>query len=226
MEYLRELREEFEKAADAEQAVWSKNYMKGHFEFLGLNAPARRKVQNKFFKEKGWPEHDEMIEMVLYLWSLSHREFQYLAIDILHKQKKCFRKEDIETIEKLIVTKSWWDTVDGLSAWNCGAYFKMYPENIAPFTRKWMDSGNIWLQRSVLLFQLKYKEGTDVERLSEWIAELAFHEDFFINKAIGWILREYSKTSPEWVKGFVEEHQLSNLSRQEALRFLNKKNSR
>ena len=101
-----------------------------------------------------------------------------------------------------------------------GSYFKKFPEQRAESVQKWLDSGNIWLQRCALLFQLKYKEEIDAKLLSHVIQSLLGSKEFFINKAIGWVLREYSRTNPTWVVSFVEVHTLHNLSKREALRLL------
>ena len=101
-----------------------------------------------------------------------------------------------------------------------GSYFKKYPEQIEIYVEKWLKSNNIWLQRSAVLFQLKYKQQLDTELLSYVINNLLGSKEFFINKAIGWILREYGKTNPKWVLEFIDKTTLSNLSRREAVRLL------
>lgn len=225
MKYLKPLIEQFNQNANAEKAVWMKNYMKGHFDFFGINTKERRDIQKVFFNTYGYPEQSEFLEIVKILWKLEQREFQYLAIELLQKFSKNIRKEDISNIELLITTKSWWDSVDGLAVWICGDYFRFYPEQIVPVTDKWIKSGKMWLQRSVLLYQLNYKSDTDTNRLFGWIKELAEHKDFFIRKAIGWILREYSKTNPEWVIQLIQSVELSGLSKREGLKHINKNKS-
>jgi 3-methyladenine DNA glycosylase AlkD len=223
MKNLNPLIEEFKSAANPEKAKWMKDYLRGKFELYGINTKERREIQKTFFKLNGYPETSELFDVVLFLWELPQREYQYLAIELLQRNSKKLLESDINNIEKIIVAKSWWDSVDGIAAWICGAYFKLYPQQIIPVTTDWMKSGNMWLQRSVLLFQLKYKSETNTELLSKWIKELADHKDFFIRKAIGWVLREYSKTNPKWVIDFVNENQLSGLSKREALKHVNKK---
>jgi 3-methyladenine DNA glycosylase AlkD len=132
-------------------------------------------------------------------------------------------KDIIELLEFTIVNKSWWDTVDGIAGWLVGPLFKKYPELIGPKTTQWMNSGNIWLQRTCLLYQLNYKKSTDTEILFRFIEELSGETSFWIRKAIGWILREYSKTNPDTVLKFVNSHQLSALSRKEALKVIARK---
>jgi 3-methyladenine DNA glycosylase AlkD len=218
--YLAPLIEKVHESANPERAVWSKKYLKDQFEMIGLDAPARKEIFKNFLSEKGLPSIEKLEEVSWILWQMEEREFQYIAIEIIIKLSKKFREQDIEWIEKLIVTKSWWDTVDGIAAWICGKYFQLYPSKIKEVTNQWMESGNIWLQRSALLFQLKYKQKTDIVLLSLYIQKLSKHKDFFTRKAIGWILREYSKTNKEFVREFVKLYTLSPLSYREASKYL------
>jgi 3-methyladenine DNA glycosylase AlkD len=220
MDYLVTLRDKFKAAENPERAVQMHKYLKGLFPFYGINKAAKTIIEKDFFKEYGFPPREKLFEVVFELWQLPEREYQYTAIIILHKFEKNLEEKDIKHIEKLIVSKSWWDSVDALSAWICGAYFIKYPEQIKRVTRKWVDSENMWLQRSALLFQLKYKKSTNTELLSEFIEKLSDSKEFFIRKAIGWILREYSKVNPDWVRGFVSTHQLSGLSLREASKYI------
>ncbi len=96
----------------------------------------------------------------------------------------------------MITNKSWWDSIDFIAINLVGEYFKIYPCQIATYVDKWLKSGNIWLQYSAILFQLKYKQNLDTEMLSYVINNLLGSKEFFINKAIGWILREYGKSNP------------------------------
>jgi 3-methyladenine DNA glycosylase AlkD len=133
-----------------------------------------------------------------------------------------FNPEDIKIIEYMITTKSWWDTVDMVAASLAGKYFIQYPDSIRKVTGEWIKSDNIWLKRSALLFQLKYKAKTDFNLMCEYIRKEASHKDFFIRKAIGWVLREYSKTNSDSVKYFISNTVLSPLSKKEGLKIINK----
>ena len=101
-----------------------------------------------------------------------------------------------------------------------GKYFKKYPRQIESTTKRWVKSGNIWLQRSALLFQLKYKDEMDTDLLEELIPQLSGTKEFFLNKAIGWILRQYGRFNPEWVRDFLNKHELANLSVREASKYI------
>ena len=140
--------------------------------------------------------------------------------------KKKLAPEHFPLVEYLITEKSWWDTVDGLAAWIVGAIMKTHPSAIESKTKEWMASDNIWLQRTCLIFQLGYKKETDTELLAGFIEQLADHKTFWIRKAIGWALREYSKTDPGFVQAFVDSHQLAPLSRREALKVIERNKSR
>ncbi|MBN1952771.1 MAG: DNA alkylation repair protein [Bacteroidales bacterium] len=218
--YLAPLVREYESHSAPQTAIWAKKYLKDQFEMLGVGTTARRQLMKAFFCEYGYPPPGQWKDFCIYLWQLPEREYQYTVLDALRKHTKKLNKEDILWIEELIVSKSWWDTVDGLAAWIVGDYFRKFPEQIIPVTGRWMDSGNLWLQRTCLLYQLTYKEDLDTALLSRFIEKLADHKDFFIRKAIGWILRQYSKTNPRWVGDFLASHELSGLSRREGSKYI------
>ena len=121
----------------------------------------------------------------------------------------------------MVTNKSWWDTVDFISSKLIGEYFKIYPDQRAKYVEKWIASKNTWLQRSSVLFQLNYKDNLDTEFLTLVINSLLGSKEFFINKAIGWILRNYSRVNPGWVVDFVNKTELKKLSIKEALRLIN-----
>lgn len=218
--YLARLYEKMQLAANPERAVGAKKYMKNQFEFLGMDSNTRRIIMREFLKEQGLPEISKIRDFCFALWDRPEREYQYIALDVLQKVTKKLHEKDIEWLGQLIIRKPWWDTVDGLAASICGVYFQLYPNQIKPVTGKWIQSGNMWLQRSALLFQLKYKKQTDTVILGKYIEKLMGGHEFFINKAIGWVLREYSKSNKEWVKRFVDSHSLAPLSYREALKYL------
>jgi 3-methyladenine DNA glycosylase AlkD len=205
-------------------AVPMAKYMKDKFPFLGLKTPARKELNKVFFRQYGLPEITELERITGDLWSLPEREYQYFALGLLRKMIKKLPKEFISLFEDLIVEKSWWDTVDGIASWFIGEHFKRFPELKNSYIEKWMRSDNIWLQRTCLLFQLEYKSATDTDLLVKLIRELEGSKEFFINKAIGWILREYSKTNSAFVIDFAEKTDLAPLSRREALKWLINKN--
>lgn len=155
------------------------------------------------------------------LWQKPEREYQYAAQELAAKYLRHSDKRDIDLFEWMITTKSWWDTVDFIASTIVGNYFKHFPDQLPEKNEDWLHSGDIWLQRTTLIFQLKYKEKVDEQLLVDNIRRLNGTNEFFINKAIGWALREYGKVNPEWVSDFTNQNNLSNLSRREALKRLN-----
>lgn len=201
-----------------ENAVPMAKYMKNQFPFLGLKKPDRTALSKGFLNEK---KKDKEIDwdFIFRCYELPEREFQYLAIDYMSKVANLFQPDDMKKIEKLITKKSWWDTVDAISP-IVGHIAMKYPEIKETILTKWMESDNIWLKRVSILFQLKYKDKTDTEFLEKAILKNANTNEFFINKAIGWALREYSKTNKEWVRSFIENNKLSKLSVREGSKYI------
>ncbi len=220
-DYIKTLEAEFEKHSNPEIAAGQKAYMKNLFEFYGIKTPVRRKIQKPFLVKELLPPKVELEKTVKILWEKPQREFQYFAQELAEKYTKQLEKKDIELFEFMITRKSWWDTVDFIAPKLAGKYFKIYPQQRNITVEKWISSGNIWLQRASLLFQLNYKNELDTGFLAYVINSLLGSEEFFINKAIGWILRQYGKTNPEWVKEFANNTKLDKLSYNEAVRLIN-----
>ena len=218
--YIKTLEEEFQKAANMKLAKEMAAYMRNQFAFLGIKSPERRKIQKPFLLKNTLPDKTELSRTVKYFWNKPEREYQYFAQELTEKYLKNFASEDIELFEYMIKNKSWWDTVDMIATKLVAAYFKIYPEKIKKYTNQWIASGNIWLQRTTILFQLKYKNDLNTELLKKIILQLKNTGEFFIDKAIGWILREYAKTNPQWVIDFTNKIKLNNLSKREALKNL------
>jgi len=220
--YFESLESEFQRNANQENAFFMKKYMKDKFDYYGIKTPKRRELLNGFLKKCGKPSNEDLKKCIKYLWNKPQREFQYAALNLLDNSKKYFDRELIDFIEYLITTKSWWDTVDGIASNHVGLLFSKFPELIKPYTNKWMKSENMWLQRTTILFQLKYKNDTDEKLLYKYIISLSGSKEFFIQKAIGWALREYSKTNPESVEKFIGENKLATLSVREGMKIINK----
>lgn len=214
-----EIINKFEEHRNKENALAMKTYMKDKFEFLGIKSPLRKELQKEFLKniDKKAPINKNLVKL---LWNENSREFQYLAIDYLVKAKKQLQRDDIIFIEELITTKSWWDSVDTISSHLVGEICKMYPDLVDEYILKWSIDENMWLRRTSILYQLKYKENLDTKNLEKVIKVNTNDKEFFIRKSIGWALREYSKTNKEWVRSFINNNQLSNLSIKEGSKYL------
>ncbi|MBM3437444.1 MAG: DNA alkylation repair protein, partial [Bacteroidetes bacterium] len=213
----------FKQHSDASKASFMKKYMKGQYEYFGIPSPERREIMREFLQLYGMPEHSRLGGITHECWELPQREYQYFIMEVLERLAKKAESGRIDLYEYLLENKSWWDTIDFISAVLIGIHFQKYPEQIIPYTEKWMKSGNKWLQRSSLLFQLKYKKKTDLELMTRYIGQLQGSKEFFINKAIGWVLREYSKTDGPWVMEYVSQNNLATLSHREAVKWMERK---
>lgn len=218
--YINTLIKEFKLNANNKIALEQSAYMRNQFPFFGIKTTERRALQQTFLAKEMLPDKKELEGIISILWEQPQRECHYFAQELAFKYTNQIEKSDIELYEFMVVNQSWWDTVDFIATKLMGTYFKKFPDQKATYVTKWLKSGNIWLQRCALLFQLKYKEDIDTTLLSNTINALLGSKEFFINKAIGWVLREYSKTNPEWVITFAENTVLSPLSKREALRLM------
>ena len=227
-DYLTPLKKLFETHANRGNAEHMKRYMRDQFEFYGIKTPGRKEFQKEFLEKNGFPPEELLLAVIKELWQLPQREYQYFTVGLMEKVLKSRKplpkppQEMIVLFEYLITTKSWWDTVDGIAIRLMGLFFQKHPEFIKPCTNKWIQSDNIWLQRTAILFQLKCKEKTDEALLFNTIKQFTDSDEFFIQKAIGWALREYSKTYPQRVIKFVQETPMAPLSKREALKSINK----
>ena len=196
-------------------------YMQDKFIFLGIRGPKRTELYKKYFpatrktKVIDW----NFIEIC---WNREEREFQYAVVYYLKTMQKFLKKGDISKLKYLVITKSWWDTVDLLSK-IIGDVVNRNKE-LKTLMLEWSKKENdIWLRRVAILHQLSFKENVDKLLLETILEDNLSDGEFFINKAIGWALRDYSKVNPEWVRKFIEKNrsEMANLSLREASKYLN-----
>ena len=196
-------------------------YMRKKFAFLGIGTPDRRKLSRDFLKSLGkvpdW-------EFVLKCWEQPEREFQYLATDHLARVMGGLTPSDIPRLRELVVRKSWWDTVDALDM-VIGDIAWRFPE-VNQTLLEWSVDENLWLRRVAIDHQLTRRERTDTVLLERILVNNLGQTEFFINKAIGWALRDYSKTDSAWVRDFIARHRqaMAPLSIREASKYLDATN--
>lgn len=189
-------------------------YMRNQFTFLGIRSPIRASLSKEFLKkELQWEE-------IFALWELPEREFQYLAIDWLKRRKKELQFLDLAHFKTIIEDKSWWDTIDPLS--KIVGDVSRLDDNGKDTMLAWSKDENFWVRRTAILHQLGFKEKTDTELLDTIIHNNLGSDEFFINKAIGWALREYAKTNAPWVRAWIDENRdkLSPLTIREGSKYL------
>lgn len=220
------------KGHRTEDAQAMSAYLRNQFSFLGLKSVARRNITKSYFKEakqearalyKGNP--DALIidwEFVQDCWQQDEREFQYVATDYLNEMQQYLKKDDIDNLKKLITTKSWWDSVDALV--KRVGYLQTQNPELKETLIQWSVSDNMWLRRTAIIHQLSMKEATDTQLLTQTITNNFGSNEFFINKAIGWALRDYARINEEWVEDFLRQYQaeLAPLSLREASKHISK----
>lgn len=208
-------------AANADRARAMAGYMRDQFPFLGIDGPAQKVLAREVLAGLTRPTEADLVAVALGCWALPEREYQYFACAWLRRHSRACGSGFLDTARHLVVTKPWWDTVDTLAAHVVGPLVARHPA-LVPAMDDWSANENMWLARTAILHQLRYRDATDEERLFRYCTALAGHRDFFIRKAIGWALREYAKTDPVVVRSYVEanRNRLSPLSIREALKNL------
>jgi 3-methyladenine DNA glycosylase AlkD len=216
-----------EPARDAERAVSMSAYMRNQFPFLGIPLPAQRALVRPVLASLPRPNEADVDAVVRRLWARPEREYQYVGAGYAVRAINVCGPGFLATLEFAITTKSWWDTVDELASHAVGALVLPHPELVVRMDA-WIDAPDFWLARTALLHQLRYKDRTDADRLFAYCRTRAADTEFFIRKAIGWALREYTKTDEAAVRRFLDEmgDRLSGLSRREALKWLDRRAAR
>lgn len=208
--------------ANASNAIKMKAYLKDKFDLHGIKSPER-----KLFFKSLWRENKNIIltdwqELTKWLWEQDYRECHYLAMDIIGKIEKKLTINDLPLIESFILKHSWWDTVDFLASHGIGQILKEDQKMQFATVERFLNSNNMWLKRTAIIFQLFYKNNTNKDLLLATIDANLGSNEFFINKAIGWALRQYSRVNPIAVRQYIEIQgaKMSGLSIREATKFL------
>ena len=208
-----------EARADNVRALDMSKYMKNKFEFFGVGAAERNEIWKPYFKEAKKTKKIDWDFMEI-CFKHDKRECQYTAAYYLKYMQRFLVEDDIPKLKELVLTKSWWDTVDILDKVIGSIIYNN--KNLYPIILEWSKDDNIWLRRVAIDHQLLRKENTDEQLLEKILINNLNHKEFFVNKAIGWALRDYSKTNPQWVRNFIEVHKenMVSLSIREASKYL------
>jgi 3-methyladenine DNA glycosylase AlkD len=208
--------------ANPEKAVDMQAYMKTDMPFYGVQTPARVLILRQLVRDFPPTHRDGYESLVLGLWGLPHREEKYLALGIAQHFRSFVDTASLPLYRRLIVEGAWWDFVDEVATHLVRQLVLQYPDKVWPEVDTWIDDQDMWLRRSAIICQVGAKEKTDAKRLFTFCAARVEEKEFFIRKAIGWSLREYAKTDPEAVAGFViaNRDRLSGLSFREATKHI------
>ena len=217
---LLDLITDFEENRNELLAESMSKYMQDKFRFLGVRGTTRTEIYKKYFPDARKTKNIDW-DFVESCWNKEEREFQYVVVYYLKAMQKFLKREDISKLKYLIVTKSWWDTVDLLAKVVGSLVIRI--EGYDQIMLEWSKDNNIWLKRVAILYQLSLKEKVDEIILDKILVNNLGDNEFFINKAVGWALRDYSKYNPEWAREFIKENKanMTNLSIREASKYLN-----
>ena len=219
MNFITDLENSLRSNSNRETAIPMENYMKNNFDFLGIKTYERRSIFKANYEKYKTEIKADFRNIGWELFNKNEREFHQCAIDLLVKElKKNYVLEDIKLIEKLIITNSWWDSVDVVAKYLLGGYLQQFPNETYAVIERFSNSENMWLNRSAIIFQLSYKDKTNFELLKSECEKHKESNEFFIQKAIGWALRDYSRFNPIGVTNFVNSTNLKPLSKREAMR--------
>lgn len=221
MSFISQLEAAFDQKRNEENANQMKKYMKNLFSFYGIKTDVRRAIFHEIIKLNKQEISENYREIALNLLNKEYRELHYCGIEILIKNlKKNYQKDDVKLVETFLITNSWWDSVDTISKYLLGQYLIEFPNETEKVIERFSNSENMWLNRSAIIFQLGYKKNTNYELLFSECVKHSQSKEFFIQKAIGWALREYGSVNPGLVLNFVNNSDLKPLSRKEAIRKL------
>jgi 3-methyladenine DNA glycosylase AlkD len=217
--FIKELTSLFAQNYNNENAAYMHDYVRGKFEYYGIKTQERRALLKQAIENNKEEVFLNVRELAFQLYKLPQREFHLTSNEIFDKYlRKKYLESDITLIEKLIIKNAWWDTVDFIAKWILGNYLTMYPGMVEKTITRFSNVNNLWLNRSSIIFQLGYKHNTNEELLFKQCIDHKESNEFFIQKAIGWALREYGKTNPQSVLNFVNSTSLKPLSQKEAIR--------
>ncbi|MCE2528346.1 MAG: DNA alkylation repair protein [Acidimicrobiia bacterium] len=212
-------------AGDPDRAEGQQRYMKSELPFHGVRVPEVRRLAGAVIRDHPLTDPDAWEGTVLGIWrAATHREQRYGAIELAYARpyRGWLRPDRLAMVEEMVVTGAWWDYVDQLAGKHMGHLLATYPGDVRPVLLSWAEDDDIWRRRTAILAQLRFKDRTDPGLLFAVIEPSIARKEFFLRKAIGWALREYSKTRPEAVTRYVEANRgrLSPLSRREAMKAL------
>ena len=216
---LLDLITDFEENRNELLAESMSKYMQDKFRFLGVRGATRTEIYKKYFPDARKTKTIDW-DFVENCWNKEEREFQYVVVYYLKAMQKFLKREDISKLKYLVVTKSWWDTVDLLAKVIGSLVIRI--EGYDKIMLEWSKDSNIWLRRVAILYQLSLKDKVDEIILDKVLVNNLSDSEFFINKAIGWALRDYSKYNPDWVREFIKKNKdnMANLSIREASKYI------
>lgn len=220
-----ELRAELRAAGDPARAAQQQAYMKSVMPFRGLAAPELKALLRPLLADYAPPDRATWEGDVRDLWDAAEfREERYAALAVArHRRTAAWRDAAVLPLARhLVTTGAWWDVVDETATHVVRDALALDPSSVTLVLAAWAGDDDLWLRRTAVIAQVGRREATDLDLLVLAVEANLDDTSFWLRKAIGWALRDYARTDPAWVRGFVAVHEgrLSGLSRREALRRL------
>jgi len=192
--------------ANPENASGMATYLKTDMPFFGVKRPDCSRIFKEAMRRYPVATRAEYERGVRDLWARPQRETKSMAIFLARAVPRYISPPSLPLYRKLIAEGAWWDFVDEVAAHLVGTLLLEHRDRIAPVMEEWIDHPDMWLRRSALLAHLRHKDKTDEATLFDHCLRRAGEREFFIRKAIGWVLRQYARTAPDAVRGFVLAH--------------------
>ena len=224
-ELLAAVRGALRAVREPDRAAGQQRYMKSAMPFLGVRVPVMRRAARAVFDRHPPPTVEVWRATILALWrEAGYREERYAAIELaVHRPfLRWMTMDATPMLDELIVDGAWWDYVDRIAPAGLGHILVSHPQPMGALMRAWARDENVWRRRAALLCQLGSKEDTDPALLYDCLEACFGHDEFFVQKAMGWALRAYARVDPAGVRRFAASHEasLSKLTRREALKHI------
>ncbi len=209
-------------SANNENAVAMQKYMKSEMPFRGVKSASNKEIVRIAINENPITSFDQYNEVITELWKAEYREERYAAIALARRYERFQTLESLPIYRMMIETGAWWDYVDGIACNLIGNLLRKYPLQMKSILHEWIMDSDLWIRRSAILSQNRFKSETDHQMLFHFCKICLHEKSFWIRKAIGWALRDYSKSEPDRVRDFVQSNsnKMSGLSKREASKYI------
>lgn len=216
-----DIQNSLEHVKDPNRVGQMEAYMKNNFSFIGVMSGPRKEIFRIYKPQILQLNAADFWDFVYECWANPYREIQYIAVDaLLAFYKKMAQPSDAQHLTFILSNQTWWDSLDLIASYCVGIYAQKFPDEFKELALEWQEGPNFWLHRTLIIHQLKFKQKTNLELLQYYIHCFKGNKEFFVQKAIGWSLREVSKWNPDWVKTTVVAEQLIGLAKREALKYV------
>ncbi len=188
-------------AADPDRAVGEKAYLKSSIEHWGVRVPETRAIVKRSLPARPSADHDLVVGVAEALWAEPVHERRGAACHLLALHVGVLGASDLVLVERLLREARTWALVDVLAPDVAGPIFEADPVGAGPVLDRWSTDDDFWLRRASVLALLRPLRagGGDWERFTRYADALWLEKEFFIRKALGWVLRDTARRRPDLV---------------------------